>query len=82
MGITTRTVKECTCDVCGSACGELDGAIKIQVNSGDGRDVGPATIDAVLTFNQPYGASKGVVCVGCKQKWLAIYVERLSHNPS
>lgn len=80
MGIKTRTVKECTCDVCGSACNEGDGEITIQVNSGDGRDVGPATINGTLTFNQPYGVNQGIVCVACKQKWLTHYAARLSHN--
>lgn len=74
MGITTKTVRECTCDVCGKACGEHEGKISIQVNNGDGRDVGPATINGTLTFNQPYGCATGIVCEACKLKWLNVYL--------
>ena len=77
MGITTKTITECTCDICGNACGQNDGEISIRVNGGDGRDVGPATIYATLIFNQPYGCSKGIVCRACKIKWLHAYLREL-----
>lgn len=77
MGIETKTIRIITCDICGSACGEDDGKIKIQVNSGDGRDVGPATIEGRVSFFQPYGAQNGIVCVPCKKKWLSNYISNL-----
>lgn len=75
MGVTTRTITTCTCDVCGKECQQGEGVIAIQVNSGDGRDVGPATINGTLTFNQPYGCDKGIVCRSCKLEWLRRYVD-------
>ena len=77
MGVTRREVVEVNCDICGRDCAENDGDINIQVNGGDGRDVGPATIKATLRFNQPYGCSGGIVCVQCKHKYLAEYVAKL-----
>ena len=77
MGIKTKTTEECTCDVCQKPCGKNDGIIQIQVNGGDGRDVGPASIDGKIVFNQPYGCSNGIVCKACKREWLARYVSRL-----
>jgi hypothetical protein len=74
MGIKTIKTKECTCDICGDACGENDGVISIRVNGGDGRDVGPATINGKLTFTQPYGVSDGIICNTCKKKFLAKYI--------
>lgn len=70
-------IKKFTCDICGNECGERDGHISIRVNSGDGRDVGPASIEGKLTFYQPYGAVDGLVCRECKKKWLTRYVETL-----
>jgi hypothetical protein len=78
MGITKREIIEVTCDICGADCKETDSLISIQVNGGDGRDVGPAIITATLKFTQPYGCSNGIVCGGCKLKYLSAYVERLS----
>jgi len=75
MGVTTRTVTVCTCDVCQRECQPDEGRITIEVNGGDGRDVGPATISGMLTFHQPYGCDKGVVCRACKIKWLRRYVD-------
>lgn len=77
MGKTTRTVTECTCDICGKECGERDGKIQIPINHGDGRDVGPAVIRGVLNVTQPYGVKVGLVCMECKKKWLSYYVDQL-----
>ena len=74
MGISTKTVTEITCDLCGAECSVFDGVIDIQVNGGDGRDVGPATLKAVFKFNQPYGVQGGIICKACKFKWLRIYL--------
>lgn len=35
MGITTKTIAICCCDVCGSECVPEDGEVRVQVNSGD-----------------------------------------------
>lgn len=75
VGIETKTVTTVTCDICGNQCGESDGEIRIQVNSGD-RDVGPATIDGELRFTQPYGVSNGIICMSCKHKWLQLYLDQ------
>lgn len=82
MGVSTTQITVCTCDLCGSECGNGDGEIAIQVNSGDGRDVGPATINANLVFNQPYGCHKGVVCEVCKFKWLRRYIDQYAPGDS
>ena len=74
MGISTKAITEITCDLCGEECGAFDGAIDIQVNSGDGRDVGPATLTAVFRFDQPYGVHGGIICKACKFKWLRAYI--------
>jgi hypothetical protein len=79
MGISTTQITVYTCDLCGSECIKEDGEISIPVNNGDGRDVGPATIDAKLVFNQPYGCHNGVVCGACKFKWLWHYLDK--HAP-
>ena len=78
MGIEQKTITIVTCDICGNQCGKDDGAISIQVNGGDGRDVGPATIDGELRFTQPYGVSNGIICRACKVKWLRQYIEQQS----
>lgn len=80
MGIVEKTVRICTCDVCQQPCGEQDGNIKIQVNSGDGRDVGPAHIHGALRFDQPYGCVNGIVCSRCKLEWLKRYVNDLERE--
>ena len=74
MGISTKTITEITCDLCGAECSASDGAIYIKVNGGDGRDVGPATLTAVFRFDQPYGVQGGIICKACKFKWLRIYL--------
>lgn len=79
MGITTKTITECFCDICGSECEPQDGEISIQVNSGF-RDVGPAVIRGVLVFDQPYGCTGGIVCRNCKLEWLAAYLARESRT--
>lgn len=70
MGISTKTIAEITCDLCGAECSAFDGAINIRVNSGDGRDVGPATLTAVFRLDQPYGVQGGIIFRACKFKWL------------
>ena len=77
MGIKTKTIEECTCDICQKPCGKNEGEIVIHVNGGDGRDIGPATITGKIVFNQPYGCSGGIVCNQCKKEWLALYVAKL-----
>lgn len=77
MGIVEKTVRAVTCDVCQKPCGEHGGDIRIQVNGGDGRDVGPAHIYGSLRFVQPYGCTKGIVCKACKLEWLKRYVIEL-----
>ena len=77
MSNISITTEECTCDICKMPCGKDDGKILIQVNAGDGRDVGPATINGLLQFNQPYGVSRGIVCRSCKKAWLTRYVSTL-----
>ena len=74
MGIITKTVELCTCDMCGAECGRTDGDILVQVNSGDGRDVGPAYVTGNVAFYQPYGCANGIVCHTCKIKWLTHYM--------
>ena len=78
MGI--KLVTKVTCDMCGSDCGLTDGQFEVMVNGGDGRDVGPAYMKGTVTFYQPYGCSKGVVCTHCKNKWLKNYVSRLGNE--
>lgn len=75
MGITTKEIDIATCDICKAECGEADGNITIKVNDGDGRDVGPATINGKLVFNQPYGCQDGIVCRRCKLRFLFRYLE-------
>ena len=77
MGIKTKTIEVVTCDICYKQCSKDEGEIVIQVNGGDGRDVGPATITGELAFHQPYGCSKGIVCKQCKKEWLTRYVASL-----
>lgn len=72
MGVTEHKIYKCTCDICKIDCKKDDGVIKIIVNNGD-RDVGPATIDGIIKFNQPYGVSNGIICNQCKMKWLLKY---------
>lgn len=74
MSVTVKTVEEATCDMCGQSCGKTDGDIYIQVNGGDGRDVGPAYITGTLRFTQPYGVSSGILCDQCKVTWLTKYL--------
>lgn len=76
MGIQHVTQKIITCDICGNQCSESDGDIQIKVNSGDGRDVGPAYITGSLRFDQPYGCSNGIICRSCKIKYLKKYMEQ------
>ena len=77
MGVLTKTSIIVTCDICHEGCNEEDGRIEIQVNGGDGRDVGPATINGYLTFTQPYQVSCGIICKDCKKKYLRKYLETL-----
>ena len=76
MGISTRTVTEINCDLCSEECGASEGVIDIQINGGDGRDVGPSTLRAAFRLDVPYGVSGGIICKTCKLKWLGIYLDR------
>lgn len=75
MAVKTYSVVEITCDLCGSECAGDDGNIHIQVNSGDGRDVGSAYISGRISFTQPYQCVSGDICQACKIEWLRRYVE-------
>lgn len=77
MGIQTKTVTECTCDVCGNACRPDDTKLRVQINGGDGRDVGPSEIYATVMVNHPYRCDKGVVCKACQKKWLQRYINTI-----
>lgn len=76
MGIQKKTITIVTCDMCQQKCNDHDGEIRIKVNGGD-RDVGPATIDGEIRFNEPYGVSGGIICKSCKLNWLEYYVNQL-----
>ncbi len=80
MGIKQTVITECYCDICRNKCEPNDGIIKIQVNGGDGRDVGPAYINGALSFYQPYGCSDGIVCHQCKVKFLQRYLKDIAAN--
>lgn len=82
MGIKTQTVMTCTCDMCHAECGQWDGEIKIQVDGGDGRDVGPGYIKGSLKVTLPYRVSDGIICHDCKIKWLAAYVAQFNQAPT
>jgi hypothetical protein len=77
MPVLIKTITTVTCDICIRECGINDNVIKINVNGGDGRDVGPATIYGELKFNQPYGVSGGIICNQCKMNWLDYYVKNM-----
>lgn len=77
MGVVTKTLVCCTCDICREDCYHGDGVISIKVNNGDGRDVGPAFIRGTLQFDQPYVAYNGVVCLECKKKYLKRYLQEI-----
>ena len=74
MGIVTKTITECTCDICDSVCEPNESEIRVNVNGGD-RDVAPAQVYGVLVFNQPYGCVNGIICKSSKIKWLRTYLE-------
>lgn len=77
MGIVTKTVTICTCDICGENCSLNEDLVVIKVNNGDGRDVGPAYIEGNLVYKQPYGTQDGIICKSCKLKYLKKYVGTL-----
>lgn len=77
MGVKKTTITEITCDICGKECGESDGSIRVMVNNGDGRDVGPAYVTGELRFSQPYGVTNGIICRDCKLEYLADYLSQL-----
>lgn len=56
MGIKTRTITECTCDICRSECNDDDNYIVIEIHPGDGQDVGPSYMTAKLSVDFQYGA--------------------------
>ena len=80
MGITQKTVTVCTCDVCGNPCDPYENRLRIETDGGDGGDVGPAYIHAIVQFDQPYGCSGGIVCKQCQKVWLARYIDKISEN--
>jgi len=77
MGIKRTVIISTSCDVCGNECQPDDSDVQIRVNNGDGRDVGPAYIHGRLEFDQPYGASGGIVCKTCQNKWLKQNIKTL-----
>lgn len=76
MGVIKKEIVECFCDVCQKPCSQDDSKVSVRVNTGDGRDVGPATINGRLSFYQPYGCADGIVCRECKIRWLKTYIQR------
>lgn len=76
MGLVTRTVTECTCDLCQQPCQPDDSCIAIQIHPGDGRDVGPSYMTAKLSVDFQYGVSNGICCFACKMKFLRKYVDQ------
>jgi hypothetical protein len=74
MGIKTRTITECTCDICHAPCEADESCIAIEIHPGDGRDVGPSYMTAKLSVNFQYGVSNGICCKACKLKFLRKYV--------
>ena len=81
MGIQTKTMTVCTCDLCGAACRLNDGDVRIQVHPGDGRDVGPGFMHATMSVDLPYRVNKGIVCRSCKVKWLRAYLTEQGATP-
>lgn len=77
MGIQTKTVTECTCDVCGNVCQPDDTKLRVQINNGDGRDVAPSEIYARVMVKHPYGCEMGIVCKSCQKKWLQMYIDAI-----
>ena len=75
MAKKTQTITTYTCDLCGSECDEIDGIVEIQVDSGDGRDIGPGYIRGRIAAYLPYRADRGEVCKPCLLKWLDVYVK-------
>lgn len=69
-----QTIASFSCDLCGNDCADTDNTIEIQVNEGDGRDVGPAFLRGRITAYIPYGADRGDVCRPCLLKWLSVWV--------
>lgn len=80
MGITKKTIFIYKCDLCKAECAEDDTRIKIELNKGDGRDVGPAYLHGTLRVNQPYGTDNGIVCKQCKFTWLKKYLSEVKEN--
>ena len=76
MGITTKTVQVCTCDICQKECSASEGTIKIKVKRPD-RDVGRSYIFVTLQYYSPYVCDNGIVCDECKDKYLQQYVKTI-----
>ena len=77
MGVSKTVVVSCTCDVCGKPCEETDNYLHIEINGGDGRDVGSSYIHAKIQVTKPYAVSGGIVCKTCQVEWLSRYVKYL-----
>lgn len=75
MTKNTQTITTCTCDLCGSGCDEKDGIVEIQVDGGDGRDVGPGFIRGQIAAFLPYRTERGEVCKPCLLKYLGVYIK-------
>jgi len=75
MGVVKKMISICTCDLCKQECQESDNRIEIQIDNGDGRDVGPGYLVANLRLELPYRVSGGVICRPCSMKWLSRYVK-------
>lgn len=73
MAKKTQTVT--TCDLCGDECSETDNLIEIQVDGGDGRDVGPSLIRGQVAVFLPYRTERGDICKPCLLRWLGVYVK-------
>lgn len=78
MAKKIQTITTCTCDLCGNECAEAEGTVEIQIDGGDGRDVGPGFIRGCFAVFLPYGVDGvdgGEVCRTCLLKWLGVYVK-------
>lgn len=75
-GMSKVVTEQFFCDVCRKECGEHNNEIRIAINGGDGRDVGPSVIYATVYVNHPYVVSGGLVCAACCRKWLQKWLER------
>jgi DNA-directed RNA polymerase subunit RPC12/RpoP len=73
MGVKTQAVTSYTCDLCGGAATEDSSNVYVECE-GPARDVGPSYIAGRLTITRPYVVDRGILCDGCKRRWLRQYL--------